>query len=150
MERLRQRWWIPLVFTILCSLVIVTLAPRYASAQMANNAAGFLREVADAGKNRTTAAGVADIAFCIGYFTLAIALVRDHWLTRLGAALVGLGAIADVTENVSVIASVRRGAEMTDTQMDAIRAVGTVKWAFVLTGLVVHVTGLVLARRRKA
>lgn len=136
-----------MITTALCSLAIVTLAPRYAAAQTANNAAGFIKEVADAGKNRTSAAGVADIAFCISYFTLGIALVRESVFTRLGAFFIGMGALADITENASVIAGARRGSEMTNQQMDAIRSVGTVKWAFVIAGLVVFLPGLALSRR---
>lgn len=147
MERLRKLWWIPLITTVLCSLAIVTLAPRYAAAQTANDAAGFIKEVADAGKNRTSAAGVADMAFCVSYFTLGIALVRSSWLTKLGAALIGLGAIADITENATVISGARRGKAMTNEHMDAIRSVGTVKWAFVIAGLLVFLPGLVLSRK---
>jgi len=84
------------------------------------------------------------------YIALACALTRDQVATKVGAAIVVLGAVADQVENGLVIAAIGKGRDVTDNAVDTIRAAGGVKWTLIGLGAVVQIVGLVLVRRRSS
>ncbi len=147
MERLRARWWAPLIGVAGFSVAILLLAPRYTDAQVAGTAAVFRDAVADVGNGRTIAAALADMLFVVAYFTLALALSRNNKVSRVGLGVMTVAAGSDMVENTLVILGVAKGDRVTDGFVDAIRAVGAVKWTGVLVGGVVVLAGLFVDRR---
>lgn len=148
MERLQEKWWVPLLGVVGFALLIYALAPRYTDLQVAGTAAAFRDAAADVSDGRSIGAAVADIFFAMSYFTLGVALTRPLLVSRIGLGILGIGAVADFVENTLVGIGVAKGDEVTNGYVDTIRAVGALKWTCTLLAPALILAGLFLARRR--
>jgi hypothetical protein len=151
-DRLRARWQVLLVVTLVALVAIRVLEPHYVDLQLADDADAFRAAITAPG--RAMAAAVADMVFAIGYGLLGIIGFRAHgggarWAT-VGVIAVAVGALADVVENAFVFANALRHNDLTDGSIDAMRAVGAVKWIASVAVLVLLVLLLVRLLRRRA
>jgi hypothetical protein len=147
MEWLRRRWRLMVVSSVVLGVMILLLAPHYNDVQRASDAEEFRQAVADDGRARTAAAASVDMAFAVSYALLAAALSRRHVATRVGAALVALGAACDVVENSLLLVGVAQYADLDDSTVDTMRRFGAFKWVAVVAGGLTLAAGL-LSRAR--
>lgn len=143
----RHRRWI-VAATIALLVAIVVTAPHYNDAQTAASATAFRRAVAADGSARLAIAAMLDVGFSLSYGMLALAFAAGrNRVARLGAGIVGVGAGADVAENLLVLLGALRPADLSDGTVTVLRSFGACKWAGVVVGTVLLVAGRVADRR---
>ena len=111
-------------------------------------AAEFRDALPEDERGRYQAATVADFVFAAAYAATALALSSPRRrLSVIGAWLIVAGAAADMVENGFVLAGVIDEQGVTDGAVDTMRLFGTLKWAGVVTGLVLMAVAMVQERR---
>jgi hypothetical protein len=145
---LRAHRWYTAVALIGLGFAILITAPHYLSVQSADDANAFRKAVADDGRSRVATAAVIDVGFATAYALFAAAFVSPRAVTRVGAAVVAVGAASDVVENLLVLVGVAQFQRLSEGTVTAMRVCGAAKWTGLIVGFVVLAAGRAWSRHR--
>ena len=150
--RVRARWKEGLILLIAAALANLALVPEWNSIQTAEEVPRFL--ALTEGGARVIASAGCDVLFAATYGVLGFVGSR-RWgtgpLASVAAVMIVVGAAFDELENAALIANVLRGDSLSQAWLDAMRALGTLKYiaapgVLILNGFLVHAA----IRRRSA
>jgi lysophospholipase L1-like esterase len=127
-------------------VLIVAVGPSYGDLQTVDTATAF-RALADEDTDRYVAAGLIDFVFAAAYGLAALTMPMKMLVSRVGAGLIALGALADEAENVTLLRNIAKHATLTDADVDLMRIWGQVKWTLILLGLALLFAAVLWERR---
>lgn len=147
MEWLRARRGVFIVLMVITlALVGITGGLRYVCLQNAEDADAF-RSLLPDGHGRYIAAAIIDLLFAIAYGLGALSMSIRNRLSVAGGVGVLVGALADELENVWMLRNIGREATVDDGAINLMRTFGTIKWVFIVAGVLLLFTAYTRNRR---
>ena len=137
-----------LVAIALGALVAILLfGPNYGDLQTAAGAEAFRSLLPDQDHGRYLAAVAADLVFAAAYGAAALGYTQKTPLSRIGGALVAVGALFDQAENIALARNISAARTINDSSIEAMRRFGELKYLFIVAGLATMLGAYLWSRR---